>query len=170
LQRTACSQLDTKVCHLVGKVNQVLDLDQYSFLRYIKEKGHGPGSSLPYQNTKIMSTIKQKIAELNQLVISGKAMEAFEKFYHEDVVMRENEGEPTKGKVANRLRELEFFSNISEFRGAEVKGVTLGEDISTVIWHYDYTHKEWGARNYTQVSVQHWKDGKIIYEQFFYAG
>jgi hypothetical protein len=37
-----------------------------------------------------------------------------------------------------------------------------------VIWKYDYTHKEWGTRDYTQVSVQHWKDGKIIHEQFIY--
>lgn len=116
-----------------------------------------------------MTTIKEKITELNQLVLSGKAMDAFEKFYHEDVVMRENEREPTNGKQANRLREREFFQNIAEFRGAEVKGVTVGTDLSTVIWHYDYTHKVWGVRNYTQVSVQHWKDGKIIHEQFFYA-
>jgi hypothetical protein len=116
-----------------------------------------------------MSTIKEKIAELNKLVLSGNALEAFEKFYHNDVVMRENDNEPTEGKKANRLREIEFYANIAEFRGAEIKGVATGNDLSTVIWHYDYTHKEWGVRNYTQVSVQHWKDGQIVYEQFFYA-
>jgi len=116
-----------------------------------------------------MNTIKEKITELNQLVLGGKSLEAFDKFYHNDVQMQENENVPTVGKPANRKREEEFFSNISEFRGAEVRGITLGENLSTVIWHYDYTHKEWGTRNYTQVSVQHWKDGLIIKEQFFYA-
>ena len=116
-----------------------------------------------------MTTLKEKITELNQLVLAGKALEAFEKFYHDDVVMQENEQVPTSGKEANRKRELEFFSNITEFRGAEVRGLATGDNLSTVIWHYDYTHKEWGARNYTQVSVQHWKDGRIIKEQFFYA-
>ena len=44
-----------------------------------------------------------------------------------------------------------------------------GENITYVTWHFDYTHKEWGVRNYTQVNVQHWKDDKIIKEQFFYG-
>ena len=34
-------------------------------------------------------------------------------------------------------------------------------------WHYDYIHKDWGTRNYMQVSVQEWENDKIIREQFF---
>lgn len=116
-----------------------------------------------------MNTLKEKINELNQLVLNGKALEAFEKFYHNDVVMQENENSPTIGKDANREREIAFFNAITEFRGAEVKGIALGNNLSTVIWHYDYTHKEWGVRKYTQVSVQQWKEGQIIKEQFFYG-
>jgi hypothetical protein len=116
-----------------------------------------------------MKTIQQQLAELNQMVLAGNSIEAFEKFYHKDVVMQENESAPTVGKEANRLREVEFYSNVEEFRNAEVRGVAIGENLSSVIWHYDYTHKVWGKRNYTQVSVQHWKDGLIVKEQFFYG-
>jgi hypothetical protein len=116
-----------------------------------------------------MNTLKEKITELNNLVLSGKAMDAFEKFYHPDVVMQENGNPPTLSKDANRKRELEFFDSITEFRDAEVKGVALGDNLSTVIWQYDYTHRVWGIRKYTQVSVQHWQDGLIIKEQFFYG-
>jgi len=104
------------------------------------------------------------------LVLAGKSMEAFEKFYHTDVQMQENENTPTVGKDANRQREIEFYANVKEFRAAEVHGITVGDNVSSVIWHYDYTHKEWGTRKYTQVSVQHWQDGLIIKEQFFYGG
>jgi hypothetical protein len=116
-----------------------------------------------------MSPLHEKINALNSLVLEGKALEAFEKFYHDEVVMQENDNTPTIGKDANREREIEFFGNVTAFRGAEVRGVATGENISTVIWHYDYDHKVWGARKYTQVSVQHWKDGQIIKEQFFYG-
>jgi len=116
-----------------------------------------------------MNTIKEKLAELNQLVLSGKSLEAFDKFYHKDVLMQENENAPTIGKDANRRREEEFYSLVTEFRGADVRGIAVGDNLSTVIWHYDYTHKEWGVRNYTQVSVQHWRDGLIVKEQFFYG-
>lgn len=116
-----------------------------------------------------MKDIKSKITTLNQMVLEGKAMEAFDEFYHEEVIMQENENTPTRGKEANRTREEEFLSNITDFRSAEVLDVAVGENVSFVTWKYDYTHKDWGVRNYTQVSRQNWKDGKIINEKFFYA-
>lgn len=116
-----------------------------------------------------MNTLHDKIRELNELVLAGKAMDAFEKFYHPDVVMQENENTPTHGKDANRQRELEFFSNVTDFRGAAVLDVAVGDNTTMVVWHYDYTHRTWGERHYKQVSVQHWQDGLIIHEQFFYG-
>ena len=115
-----------------------------------------------------MNTIQEKIKELNELVLAGRTMDAFEKFYHEEVQMQENLSLPVTGKGENRKRELEFLSNIEEFRSASVDAVATGDDVSFVVWSYDYTHKEWGVKKYTQVSVQKWKDGKIIHEQFFY--
>jgi hypothetical protein len=106
---------------------------------------------------------------LNDLVINGKLMEAFETYYHDDVSMQENENSPVVGKASNRERELQFLNNIVEFRKASVKNKAVGDNVSFVVWEYDYTHREWGVRNYAQVSVQHWKDGKIIREQFFYG-
>ncbi|ULQ55660.1 ester cyclase [Flavihumibacter rivuli] len=116
-----------------------------------------------------MQNLATLIRDLNQMVLDGNAMEAFEKYYDIDVIMQENEQQPTIGKEANRQREIEFFNNIVEFRGAAALYVAVGDGVTMVVWHYDYTHMEWGARNYTQVSVQHWKNGKIIKEQFFYG-
>jgi SnoaL-like polyketide cyclase len=116
-----------------------------------------------------MSGLLEKIYDLNDLVLQGRALEAFEKYYHDEVIMQENENSPTIGKEANRRREKEFFAAITEFRSAKPVKVTIGEGISMVQWDYDYTHKDWGVRNYSQVSVQEWKDGRIIKEQFFYS-
>lgn len=113
--------------------------------------------------------IEQSLNDLNNLVLEGRMMDAFEKYYHPDVAMQENEFPPVISKDANRKRELEFLGKIIEFRKAEVKGVGIGDEISFVIWNYDYTHKEWGVKNYSQVSIQEWKDGKIIREQFIYS-
>jgi ketosteroid isomerase-like protein len=103
------------------------------------------------------------------MILEGRALEAFEKYYAEDVVMQENELPPTIGKAANREREKEFFSNLVELRGADVKAVAVGDDVTMVEWFFDYTHKEWGRRTYHQVAVQRWKDGKIVHERFYYA-
>lgn len=36
------------------------------------------------------TSLESKILELNTMILEGKALEAFEKFYAEDVVMQEN--------------------------------------------------------------------------------
>jgi hypothetical protein len=37
-----------------------------------------------------------------------------------------------------------------------------------VEWWMDFTHKDYGVRNYKQLAVQRWKDGQIIEEKFYY--
>ncbi len=117
-----------------------------------------------------MSTILEMITDLNSLLLQGKAMEAFEKYYADDVAMQENETPATVGKEANRQREIEFFANVTEFRGATIHHVAVGENVSMVESSMDFTHKVYGVRNSTQVAVQQWKDGKIVHEKFYYAG
>lgn len=113
--------------------------------------------------------IEDAVNELNAMIQQGETMRAFEKFYHDNVIMQENDSSPIVGKDANRDREIQFHDNISEFRKAEVLGMAVSDNQSYVTWHLDFTHKHWGLRKYTQVAFQTWKDGKIVKEQFFYG-
>jgi hypothetical protein len=113
--------------------------------------------------------IETALNELNALVQNGKALEGFEKYYDENIVMQENELTPTCSKAENRRREIEFFNSVTEFRKADIKATGIGDDVSFVVWDFDYTHKDWGIRNYSQVAIQYWKDGKIIKEKFVYS-
>jgi len=116
-----------------------------------------------------MNNLAEKLKDLNQLVLDGKLLEAFDKYYHDEVHMQENSMPATIGKAANAEREKEFLNNIVEFRNATVLNMAVNDEVSFVEWKFDYTHKDWGVRNYTQVSKQQWKDGRIIHEQFFYG-
>mgnify|MGYP001068710779 CR=1 FL=1 len=117
-----------------------------------------------------MSTIKENVEELNSMILNGEILPAFEKFYSDEVVMQDNDTEPRKGKAACRKFEEDFVNSLTAFRGAEVKNVLVSEEagIAAIEWAFDYSHKEWGDRNYTQVAVQRWVDGKIVSEQFMY--
>jgi hypothetical protein len=112
--------------------------------------------------------IEKSLREMNKLILEGKAIEAFEKYYHEDVEIQENDLAPTLTKNANRKREIEFFSQITELRKAEILGQAIGDNISAVLWDYDYSHEDRAVKKFTQVAVQHWSDGKIIKEIFIY--
>jgi len=77
--------------------------------------------------------------------------------------------EPTVGKDANREREIKWLEGITDFRGAEVKNVAVGDNVSMVEWFMDYSHKEYGDVKMAQVAVQNWKDGKIVKEVFYHG-
>ena len=117
-----------------------------------------------------MSTIKQQVEELNEMILNGDILGAFDKFYADDVVMQDNEMDLRVGKEVCRKFEEDFVNNLSAFRGAQVKNVMISDEagVSVVEWDFDYTHNEWGDRNYTQISVQRWRDGQIVSEKFLY--
>ena len=54
------------------------------------------------------------------MILEGKTLEAFEKFYAEDVVMQDNDYPARVGKDVNRQYEEAFVNGITEFRGAKV--------------------------------------------------
>ena len=114
-------------------------------------------------------SLKENVQELIKMILEGRTMEAFEKFYDENVIMQENNMPPTIGKEANRKRELEAVSSITEFKNAEVKAVTIGDDVTMVEWFMHFVHKQYGEVKSSQVAVQRWKNDKIISERFYYG-
>jgi ketosteroid isomerase-like protein len=109
-------------------------------------------------------------AELNQMILSGQVMDAFEKFYAEDVVMQENLNPEIKGKAACREHENEFFSKVEAFHGATLIGAAAKGDNAYSEWEYDVTFKGAPRVKMTQVAARKWKDGKVSHERFYYDG
>lgn len=119
-----------------------------------------------------MSTIKENVNEMNKMILEGNLLGAFDKFYADNIVMQDNESPARNGKKECREFEEAFVNNLTAFRGASLKNVFVSEEagVAAIEWEFDYSHKEWGDRKYTQVAVQRWKDGKIVSEKFVYNG
>jgi hypothetical protein len=115
-----------------------------------------------------MQDLKTKVDQLNQMVLEGKILDAFEKFYADDVVMQDNDYPARVGKEMNRQAEEAFVNGLTEFRGARVLNTIVSDDIAATEWWFDYTHKDYGSRNYRQLAVQRWKNGRIVEEKFYY--
>jgi ketosteroid isomerase-like protein len=107
-------------------------------------------------------------SELNQMILSGKALDAFEKFYADDVVMQENSDEPRAGKDVNRKAEQDFFSSLASWNEGKLEASAVNGDTSFSQWYMDITFKNGQRNKATQVAVRKWKNGKIIHERFFY--
>jgi hypothetical protein len=115
-----------------------------------------------------MKDLRTLVDELNQMILEGKILDAFEKFYAEDVVMQDNDYPARVGKAINRQYEEDFVNGLTEFRGAKVVSTLISDGLAVVEWWFDYTHKDYGVRNYTQLAVQRWKNGQIVEEKFYY--
>jgi ketosteroid isomerase-like protein len=115
-----------------------------------------------------MSDIKTLDQELNRMILNGKALEAFEKFYADDIEMQENADPPFKGKDVNRKREQEFFASLEQFHGAEVRSTASGDGVTFSEWLLDVTFKGGQRAKLEQVAVRRWSNGKIVRERFYY--
>ena len=104
---------------------------------------------------------------LNDMILSGKALEAFETYYADDVVMEEPTGR-REGKDANRAYEEQFFASIQELHGANLVSAAVTGDTSFSEWVWDVTFKDGNRVQMEQVARRQWKDGKIVRERFYY--
>lgn len=120
--------------------------------------------------TETTTDLRASVEDLHQMILSGQILDAFEKYYAEDVTMQDNLTEPRVGKAANRTYEEQFVNGITAFRGAEVKAVALDEDNGIVMteWFMDYSHSAFGDVQLAQVSVQRWENGQVVHERFYH--
>ena len=114
-----------------------------------------------------MKNLSISLKELNTLIEQFRFEEALEKFYDEGVVTCENENPPIVGLQAYRIAAKSFAASISNY-SAELKNIILSDNMSVIEWHYIFDHQQWGHWDRYQLSVQRWKDGKIIHERHHY--
>lgn len=104
------------------------------------------------------------------MVGEGKMMEAFELYYHDDVVMQENGHEPRHGKDASREFEKQWVESIKEMHGGGVTAIASNEpdQVTMVEAWADITFADGTRRKIEEVAVQHWDGGLIVRERFYY--
>lgn len=122
-------------------------------------------------STTTTTDLRSRVNALNEMILEGQILEAFDKFYSEDIVMEED-GEKREGWEANREYEEQFVDSLEEFRDAEVKSVAVDpkNDVTMVEWYFDFTLEDVGDVELNQVAVQYWEDGEIVNEKFYKIG
>jgi hypothetical protein len=107
------------------------------------------------------------VHKLNALVSAYRFEEALDQFYDENVVTVENENPPTMGLAAYKISARKYLASISN-HSARLLNVVISDDMSVAEWHYQFEHQEWGHWDTVQLSLQRWKNGKIIHERHHY--
>jgi len=110
--------------------------------------------------------------QLQQMMGQGQSMEAFEKFYHEDVTVTEvPTGEVRQGKEAQRKAIQQWFGMVKEFYDGGCDSVCSDEEnqITTAESWMDVEFQDGKRVKMSEVAVQRWQDGQIIDEKFYYS-
>ncbi|MEM9888633.1 MAG: nuclear transport factor 2 family protein [Bacteroidota bacterium] len=112
---------------------------------------------------------KEKAQDIYNMLGQGQLLDAFDKYYAENVVMTEPRGTRT-GKAECRAYEEQFLSNIEAFHNLEVKNIGSDEAAGTTFVQsiMDVTFKGGQRAQMNQVAVQQWEGDHIVHEEFYY--
>ena len=80
------------------------------------------------KHKEIAMGLREKVGEVIEYVQSGKIVEAMETFYHDDISMQENSGEPTVGLAQNIEREKQFLAQVKDWHGFAAQSVGIEGD------------------------------------------
>ena len=119
-----------------------------------------------------MSDFQKRDKKLNEMILQGKILQAFDKYYADDIVMEE-EDKRREGKEANRKYEEQFVNSLEEFHSAEIKARGVDEDnrVTFSEWENEMTLEGVGRVEQKQVAVRTWNDeGQITHEKFYKIG
>ena len=108
-----------------------------------------------------------RINELLDFIRQGRIMDAMREFYAEGVIMEEPAHGTTEGLTANLEREQKFLDGVAEFKNFEAKAA-IGEDFSCYENVMEWKSTDGQDIRIEQVAVQHWREGKIVHERFYY--
>jgi hypothetical protein len=112
-------------------------------------------------------TILDLDQQLNEMIIAGKSVDAFQKFYAADVIAEENDEPERHGRDAWMQGRAAMEQKIKKFDAKVLAHASHG-DVSFSEWEFNIELEGMGAMRMIQVAVRRWKDGKIVRERFYH--
>ena len=118
-----------------------------------------------------MQSLFERVNQYRQLLENGENLAVLDAFYDEGIVQVENDEAPLTGRHILQQQEIQNLAKVSACRQRittllvdERQGIVMGE--MTIA----FTGNTSGPRKLNQAFVQHWRNGKIVYQRFYYGG
>jgi hypothetical protein len=105
------------------------------------------------------------------LLEQGDYLMAIDRFYDDKIIQVENGGDPLHGKARLRDQEKANLDNVHSVE-IQITNVVVDEE-QGLVWgemviHFD--SKKSGRKKLSEAFMQHWRDGLIVRQQFYYKG
>jgi hypothetical protein len=106
--------------------------------------------------------------ELNRMMAAGQFMDAYERFYSDDVAMQENAMAACVGKESNRRRQMAFYQSVREFHWVRLLGSAVNGDRSYAEWEFEMTFHNGKRYTMLEVAVRQWRNAQVVHERFYW--
>ncbi len=100
---------------------------------------------------------------------NGDNLALIDLYYDEEIEQVENDEPAAKGKATIREMEIVNLNGVNSFKQYfinliidEEKGIVMGE------MEIVFDSKKYGPQKLNEAVVQQWKNGKIVYQKFYY--
>lgn len=118
-------------------------------------------------------TLLEQAADLQQRASGPDIFDAVDAYYHDDITLVEATGETVHGKETQKDRIREWQASVEEVHGGEIRAIAAhetapGTGVVFIETATDATFKGAGRMEIEEVAVQHWRDGKVVHERFYY--
>ncbi len=112
-------------------------------------------------------SIKKKLTSLDKMVTEGNIIDAFDKYFHDDVVTHSDSGDRSKNKSQKREWLVKFFQLVQKVDRVELHGQTITGNVSHSKFTFEFT-TTWGAKLlWEEIIRRTWKDNVVIDEYYF---
>lgn len=109
----------------------------------------------------------ETLKHFNQLLQQGDWRQCMATYYSNEVQVFEGSMLVADSLEANIAREEEFLQGIKAWNKTDIIAEAAGDNVTMTEWDMDFEHETYGHKVGRQVAVQHWRDGKIVREQYF---
>jgi SnoaL-like domain len=101
-------------------------------------------------------------------VAAGDHVGAIRDWYLEDAWMRENQGEPRRGRETLMAQEAGMLAHASSVETELMAPPFVDGDRVAIRWRFTFAFKAGGGFTMEEVAWQMWRGDKIAEETFFY--
>lgn len=102
-----------------------------------------------------------------QGICEGRFVQTIDHWYDENVLVVESGAPPREGRAVHRAHAKAFVQGV-EFHGAEPSSVLIDGDRAVVEWMFDITPRGGERRRERRLSLQTWRDGRIVREDVYH--
>ena len=107
------------------------------------------------------------VSKLDKMVAEGKIMEAFEEYFHENVITHSSSDDRSTGKAEKREFLKGFFDNMVSTDEVTHHDTVVDEDKTFSAFTFKFTNKQNEVLSWKEIIRRTWAEGLVVDEYYF---